>query len=566
MAAFALLIYLPEALIRLGRYLLFTPLMVANAAAALDGGYFQAGNAFSPLRHYWSLAVEEQFYLLYPVLFLLVCARQTPQRRLMTLTGIGVISMAICLRGELRHSTNTFYLMPARAWELMAGGLVALCPVYWRGTRFITEAAAGTAMAVLVASFLLFHETTGFPHPYVLIPCAAVCLLLFIGRRQLTSAFGFLSLRPFTFTGKISYSLYLWHAPVLAFVQYYAIRDLSGMQLAAVGLVVYLIAVLSWWLVETPPRTRRILRSDRAFIVAAVSGCVAVAAIGAWFWYGNGLPDRFSRDVQRLTEPDYLPPSAERCMNLPLDRIAAGDLCRLGPEHPGIRKAVLWGDSHALVLLPAFEDLANSRDVQVNFAGRSSCRPLRGEVEGPAASSGDCAAFNMAMLAAIRSIRPDVSILAGFWDQDFAHEESGRASPSSLLRTRAEAWAKTIAAIRDSGSTLCVVLDVPHLRYVMPYALAMARRRGLDPSFIYPSRADTEARYAGFEMPIRSLAAANILNVVDPKELLCAGTTCAIVKDGRSLYRDSNHLSRVGAMQVMESVGRCLPANDLSNR
>jgi hypothetical protein len=114
--------------------------------------------------------------------------------------------------------------------------------------------------------------------------------------------------------------------------------------------------------------------------------------------------------IQVLTQPDHLPRDAEYCMSLPLTRVAAGELCRIGPEHTGLRKAVLWGDSHALVLLPAFEWLAQSNDIQIYFAGRSSCKPLLDVANGLGGTTQNenCAAFNNAMAAAVQRIRPEV--------------------------------------------------------------------------------------------------------------------------------------------------------------
>jgi hypothetical protein len=288
-----------------------------------------------------------------------------------------------------------------------------------------------------------------------------------------------------------------------------------------------------------------------------------VCAVGAWFWLGKGLPWRFGHDIQVLTQPDHQPREAVQCMSLPLTRVAAGELCRIGPEHTGVRKVVLWGDSHALALLPAFEWLAQSNDVQIYFAGRPNCKPLLGVADGLGGTTKqeDCAAFNNAMLAAVQWIHPEVTILTAFWDL----ESTGVAedpSASALTQEREWNWNTTIGPLRAAGSAVCVVLDVPYLPYGMPYSLAMARRRGLDTSFIYVNRADVVARYTGVEAPVRALASVNALRVVDPKDALCPGVRCEIESDGRSLYRDSNHLSRVGAMHVRDSLAPCLQGNN----
>jgi peptidoglycan/LPS O-acetylase OafA/YrhL len=464
-AAAAVVIYLPDGLTNNSKYFLLTPLMLANVAAGLDGDYFATGNYF-PLKHYWSLAVEEQFYVVYPLIFLLLPVAAHPRRRMTVLAAIAVISIVICIGGEYWHPSVTFYLMPARAWELMFGALAAgSAPLRFKSPLAI-EGAAYAGLAVVLSSFFLFDEGTGFPNPCVLIPCAATAWLLFIGRQPSTTAFQLLSMRPLVFTGKISYSLYLWHLPILVLAQYYAIRRLSVSELIAVWCVIYAVAVISWLLIENPIRRKVVLSSARAFVLAALAGSISVSAVGACFWFGNGLPWRFGRDIQVLTQPDHLPRDAEYCMSLPLTRVAAGELCRIGPEHTGVRKAVLWGDSHALVLLPAFEWLAQSNDIQIYFAGRSSCKPLLDVANGLAGTTQNenCAAFNNAMAAAVQRIRPEVTILTAFWDLESARVTEDP-SASALKREREWNWRATIDPLRAVGSSVCVVLDVPYLPY-----------------------------------------------------------------------------------------------------
>jgi peptidoglycan/LPS O-acetylase OafA/YrhL len=558
-AAAAMLMYLPDGLANVGKPLLLTPLMLANVASWLDGGYFATTANYFPLKHFWSLAVEEQFYLVYPLIVLSLPAARA-RRRMSVLAAIAVVSIALCIYGEYWHPAVTFYLMPARAWELMFGALAAGFPSLPFKNRLATEGAAYAALAVVLSSFVLFDAGTGFPNPCVLIPCAATAWLLFMGRQPSATAFQLLSMRPLVFTGKISYSLYLWHLPILAFAQYYSIWPLSLRELTAIWCVIYAVAVISWWFVENPIRRRVVFSSARALAAASLAGSILVGALGAWFWFGNGLPWRFDRDLQVLTQLDPQPKEEMQCMSLPLARVAAGELCRIGPARTGPRKVVLWGDSHALALLPAFEWLAQANDAQLYFAGRTGCRPLLSVADGRRGSpkQEDCVAFNNAMAAAVQKIHPEVTILTAFWDLEIAQAPED-ASASALTKEGQWNWNPTLGQLRADGSAVCVVLDVPYLSYSMPYAVAMARRRGLDTSFMYVNRADVLARYARVEASVRALESAPAVRVVDPKDALCPGESCEVEADGRSLYRDSNHLSKVGAMYVRNSLAPCLP-------
>jgi peptidoglycan/LPS O-acetylase OafA/YrhL len=556
-----LALFLPADLIRLGKYLLFAPLMIANVASALDGGYFAVTGPFTPLKHFWSLAVEEQFYVVYPLVLGLPSVRLNRNRTVGVLTTIAILSLAFCIRGVLRHSTGTFYLMPARAWELMFGALAGVVPYRWLASRLATEVCAGICAAVIIASFLLFNEACGLPYPYATIPCAATALLLYVGRNEVTAVSRCLAVPPLAFTGRISYSLYLWHAPILAFYQYYTIRKLTVPQLLLAWLAIYATATLSWRFIEEPIRRKTALTNNGTFVKAAVAMCAFVAFAGLLLWRGDGLPWRFSDSVRQLTVRDYIPLDIARCMDLPLERVARGDLCEFGSKQRSAQTAVLWGDSHAMVLVPAFDSLATTANVRLMFAGRRSCQPLRmpSDVSGEGTTVSGCRAFNEAMLSAIRSIHPAVTIIAGFW---FEHAQSGaRVGEVPVApQVTGAAWDRDIRLARAAGSAVCVVLDVPHLPYSIPYAQVVAHRRGLDTAFLYASRAGVVREYAPFESPVLSLEAAHIVTVVNPRDVLCAGERCEIDANGRSLYRDANHLSLAGALYVKDTLAPCLHA------
>jgi len=550
---------LPNDLTNIGKHLTLTPVMLANVASWSDGGYFTTIGNYFPLKHYWSLAVEEQFYVVYPLIVLLLPATNR-RLRLSVLAAVAAVSIAICIGGKYWHPSVTFYLMPARAWELMFGALAAAFPPLLLKNRLAAESAGYASLALVLSSFFVFDASIGFPNPNVLIPCAAAASLLYFGQQSSATALQLLSIRPLVFTGRVSYSLYLWHLPILMLTQYYAIRPLSGKELTAIWCVIYAVAVTSWVLVENPIRRRVFLPSAREFAVVALAGSLLVGAVGGWFWFGNGLPWRFGRDVQVLSQSDPRPREAEQCMSLPLKRVAAGDLCRIGPERSGVRKFVLWGDSHALALLPAFESLAQSNDVQIYFAGRPNCKPLLDVADGlQPAPNQDCVAFNGAMIAAVQSIHPEGTILSAFWNAE--NERDPSAFESDREREREREWNSTIGPLRAVRSAVCVVLDVPDLPYPMPYSLAMAQQRNLDTAFIYVSHSDVLLRYRAVEAPIRTLESANALKVVDPKDALCPGERCEIEWEGRSLYRDSNHLSRAGAIRVRDSLAPCFQGN-----
>src|SRR5262249_32233807 len=142
-----------------------------------------------------SLAVEEQFYLLYPLILTAPFASGIRKRPMTAFAVIGAISIAICVRGDLRHSVGAFYLMPARAWELMFGSMAAVAPRSWLDRLRWSDGVAVLSLSVILGSFWLFDDSTGFPSPFVIVPCAATALLLGVGRQHSATVLRLLSLR-----------------------------------------------------------------------------------------------------------------------------------------------------------------------------------------------------------------------------------------------------------------------------------------------------------------------------------------------------------------------------------
>jgi hypothetical protein len=370
-----------------------------------------------------------------------------------------------------------------------------------------------------------------------------------------------LSLRPLIFTGLISYSLYLWHVPILAFFAYYHITELSPLQLGAVIASIYGIAAASWMIAETPIRRKILFRSDRPFMLGALGTTTVLAVTGVLLWHSDGLPQRFSPEVRLLVDRGPLVGDARRCMTLSLREIEAGELCRYGPNVAGLPKVVVWGDSHALALLPAYQALANSHQLELYFAATSSCRPLIGVASRrlDAKSESRCSSFNAAMVQATRRLAPQLVVLNAYWtypDTDLVPRSVLQAPENESTFSRG--LQETLQRIGPSRASVCVVLDPPVMKYPVPYALAMARRRQIDGGFLAVSRASMADGYRNIERDMHSLEGRGILRTVDPKDILCRIDTCDLVLGGKPLYRDTNHLSVTGANRVAGMFESCL--------
>src|SRR5271170_3095038 len=216
----AAFILFPVDLVRYANSLLATAGFAANFEFWREAGYFDVAAAEKPLLHLWSIAVEEQFYLVFPALLLLF-----QSRRVAITLAIFVLSFAFAVWGVIHAPSAAFYLLPGRAWELMLGALLALHAVPFIERRWIREALAVTGIALIAIAVFGYSKDTPFPGAAALLPCLGAALVIYSSVPGITSASAVLSLPPLVFVGRISYSLYLWHWPLYVFARYFSFRD-----------------------------------------------------------------------------------------------------------------------------------------------------------------------------------------------------------------------------------------------------------------------------------------------------------------------------------------------------
>jgi peptidoglycan/LPS O-acetylase OafA/YrhL len=566
-AAIALL--LPWDLAHFGQYLAATSVLATNVLEWHDRiGYFRSTATHSVLAHLWSITVEEQFYLLFP-LTLMVLVRHLASRCTRTLLALMALSFGLCVWASYYRVNANYFLAPFRAWQLLLGAVLATGAARGFKSRTVNELLGISALITLATVIWLYGPTTRYPGLNAVAPCTAAAVLIVSGNQHATWASKLLSLRPLVFTGLISYSLYLWHFPILILIGYYQIRPLGSYPLDAMTLglglaFIYGIAILSWKIVERPIRSRTVLRSDRWFVLGAIASSLMMLGVGLAFMRTDGLPGRFPRDVQ--ARGPFLPgDNLAPCIALPFERIALGALCSYGPTADDVPRAVVWGDSHALMLMPDYARLAVEHHMRIYFAASPACQPLLGFADRKANGAPDhCTEFNSAMVAAVRRLNPQLLILNARWIGVDSDHESDRVF--AIGRPRFErGLEKTLHDTAAATRSVCVVEDAPAYQYDLPHAVGIARRRRVSEDFLHLSRAEALAQYQESEQVFRLLEQRQALKTVDLKNLLCRGDRCVFESGHQLLYMDQNHLSLSGAQfvaSVLEGCFRDLPSKD----
>lgn len=525
---------------------------------AQDGDYFGPGTATNPLLHMWSLAVEEQFYLLWPIA-LAACAKYGGMATIKRLTvWIMLISLALSCYWTISRPAVAFYVMPSRAWELMIGGLLAIVVVEKRPAlcRAHAEALAWTGLVMLLVSMTLLTKHSAFPGPSALLPVVGTALLILAGcnasapwvSRALATA-------PLRYVGKISYPLYLWHWPLLVIPRSSRLYEESlALDLAALALA-FVLAAATYEFVEKRVwssfrqlGTRRILVTGLAANMAVL--CVAVG-IGAWVRFGWGYSaQELALDNSRKDMPQ------RDCVFQEFPSAPALDACYPRGTSPTV---LLWGDSHANHWRPGVAKAAADEGIRAATLTMSACRPLPGPV-----GRDDCVAFNQQVIQQLTTWQRERGlvglVLSARWP-----EGTGTLAPSLMdagwkpgeyFDRRARTQDEALAYFEGELHSLFRTAAANHLRVVMvlpspvqKFAASHCLSLRTAPECMVPVVA-LSSYTAPAELVIRKVAAgyANV-RLLDPRSFMCPGGTCAMVIGDTIVYTDHHHVSKTFSLR-----------------
>jgi peptidoglycan/LPS O-acetylase OafA/YrhL len=545
----------PADLVRYARSLCATAFFGANFEFWQEAGYFDVSADQKPLLHLWSIAVEEQFYLMFPALLLLIGNRR--RLRLVGVIAILVASLGFSVWAALHAQAAGFYLLPSRAWELMLGAALALDAVSPIRNRVLREAAGALGLALIGYAIFSLSPETPFLGVYGLLPCVGTALVIHAGRGEATLTRHVLALEPLVFVGLISYSLYLWHWPIFVLAKYFLFRDLSLGERCLLIAASFIVAILSWRFVEQPLR-RPVHR--RLLLPAAATAMAAVYSVGAWAVASDGLPQRLSSKLQHiLAEQDDHEPRIDHCFALTANDVKNGRLCTIGAAM-GSPSFVLWGDSHADAILPAVAAIARGAGRAGLFAGGASCVPLLG-VATPMAT---CKPFNDAVEKVVLGANINEVILEARWakyadgatygDEPRGHvvitdAQSQQPPPPDNHAVFERGLERTVRALTAAGKKVVLVASVPEIGWPVPAVLARRALAG-DDLDLSPSM-DTYLQRQRFVLKaFAQMQKLYGVTVVYPHEALCTSGRCAVALNGIPLYRDEHHLSVYGALKL----------------
>lgn len=510
-------------------------------------GYFAATDTgLNPLLHTWSLAVEEQFYVFFPVL-LFLCAKYFRKYTKPILLLTALLSLAAAATLIKSKSVAVFFLSPFRVWELLAGSLLAINSVPRIKRKFLQEFVALLGLTAILAACFLFTPQTTFPGVAALAPAMGAAALIHIDPSRNPFVMRLLTTKPMIFIGLISYSLYLWHWPLIVFVKYYIGAELIQDFFVPLFVGSIGVAFLSYKFIEQPFRQKDgFITRSRIFGASAVCAAILllISIVGVT---QRGYSNRFSPEVVKLDQDRQPSIPYKTC-----DGKAMENWCHLGKQDVEVN-VFLWGDSHLLALAPALNKMFEDKGFGAILATRSACPPLLGVAS---TRRPDCETQNKVVKRFLAdNPKIETVVMASFWSAYFKSGSSISMTEIGAVGSEEipaqKALALTIDWLMSANKKVILIGPVPVYEKNIPFALALEAARGR--AFIRSSLLDQKKLNSKFYDVVQSSPHSGKLIFLDPIDWLCV-TTCALSRDGISMYRDSNHLSVVGSMLLVDQL------------
>lgn len=525
------------------------------------GDYFADSATLNPLLHTWSLAVEEQFYLFFPLLLSFLHERLRNYAIVALCVGSFLFSVAI----TTSHPTANFYLLPTRIWELGIGAMLAVQVVRPSNWRMANHAASLIGILVILLSVCLINETMPFPGLTALLPCLGAGLIIWSGQNDATIGGRFLGNKVLVFFGLISYSLYLWHWPILVAAR--LITDAVQLEPIVRGSCVCLsiaLAFFCWRYVERPFRNAKTgfwAPRRRIFSGAALSALLIVSLAGVVYGmdgFSSRLPKKAEAMLKNATSRS---PLEVRCMS----REIGDPPCNLG-EANGAPRFVIWGDSHAGALLAGFDQVLKENRLSAVAFTKSACLPVPGLWRVDQGPDHRCDANNADALRQIeQNYRSATVVLISRWalvtqegrsDGEFGPAavlartgEAPRTGQAGVSLVR-EALDDVIARLTNKGVRVVILGGIPEQGRDVAKTFARYSLLGKQPKQLtrgWVSEQAYQFRNQKITQVFEELESKYGIHVIDTAAMMCTDF-CRVKIADDLLYRDDDHLSEAGAL------------------
>ncbi len=535
----------------------FSSIYLTNMVFARQQGYFDMSRDAKPLLHTWSLSIEEQFYLFFPLFLILLYKLKA--HRIAVLVAIALLSFWVRFDYTQQHlPTEGFFSFAGRIWEFVIGALIVLMPATLKDKYSNNEMLALLGVLLIAVSLVFLDESVPYSSLLLVVPCLATAMVIVSSHG--TRSGKWLSGKTLVFIGGISYSLYLWHWPLIAWLHNADYGLGRYTQVAILLLLTAAISYVAWRYVEEPFRQNREKFSGRFVAVLTLSFGVFCVSVGGYIYAHSGMENRFpywvavkknieAFDFKAATGTQIAYPSACEIGDNPqaiLRQCAFGDL-------KSDERFLVLGDSHTAAWYPAFQAAAEAKHAQGVLVTLPGCPPLFGIRSYDGAKDICAQEFDQRIGALIETRKIKKAFLVAFWSMyaegdpnnqpnhfiSDAETSAHDAATSKMVITRR--LQDTIRRLNENGVEVVIVHSVPILPKVI---------QNLPQDFTQPLGFIQKQNQFMHDFVDEQKGAGMV--AIDPTGLFCDGAMCRTRIDGNFLYTDNNHISAAGAARVVK--------------
>jgi len=549
---------------------------ISNIYFWKESNYFAPDAQLAPMLHTWSLAVEEQFYVLFP-LILMVFKRCRTNVLLMFLSILVLVSLGLSEWMSKSFPVANYYLLPSRAWELGVGSILAVSINYWKGFNgWFAQIASFLGFLLVMMAIFTFDELTPFPGLWALFPVIGAALIIAFAKPQ-TVVGKVLSWKPIVGIGLISYSAYLWHHPLFAFARIRLQGDVSSELYFSLSLLALVLAYFTWRFIERPFRNNVTFSRRQVFVGALVIG-VSFIAVGKFWKAKEGFPERLPIEAREVAAwANDKNPRQKECHGKRNRFIEPENSCVYGNND--LPKFALAGDSHAMVLA----NILSKNLIKEGFGLReltfSACAPILGYRR--ADKYDDCPKYNKLTQSYLMSHKEiETIILFARWTlylegERFNNKEGGQEPGKPIyaipmdkderfvgnperIDAIGQLYRATIEEYLDKGKRVVLVYPVPEVGWHVPYYLAkeilFKKLRNEALSTNYKVFKD---RTKNVREQLDKIKSHQNLVRVKPEKVFCNTVIegrCIVQRGGTPLYLDDDHLNSIGGAMLSKKI------------
>lgn len=544
---------MPDSAEQFARAVLGTVLFVSNIVYWQSQGYFAPTNEINPLLHTWSLAVEEQFYLIFP-LFLIFLWRFGPKRTFGAVIAVTFLSFALSEWGWRNKPEAAFYLAPTRAWELLAG---SICAFILNGRDRLKmrghESWSIIGLAMILISIIYYNKEVPFPSAYALMPVGGVVLILLFTHEG-SPVWRLLSWKPFVGIGLISYSAYLWHQPLMAFARLRMFTEPSQSLMLILSALSLVCGWFSWRFVERPFRagTASILKTRYSVFFAS-------GVAGAIFLFIGVIGIRYDGRNANSQLATFIPPIASPCDFTEHPEARALQACIETLDNRNL--FVLIGDSHAASIAPGLREELDKTNADFVSLAMPGCFPIPGLGHEKRYEKPKCEAFSRLVYRTALSLKPQAIIMAARWTMQmggggyesvYGYRERSSPFRTMVMATEVSDPAKPLSVEAHTMgfiSNLSMSSPVFVIGQVPEVGINVTKLGVFAPELLhYPFQSYVERNRDAHDALSDLNKISQNIGFFNPSDVFCADGLSCVQADKQGLfYSDDDHLSIHGS-------------------